>query len=177
MHSTRVFVIGVVALATLGFPVALGACGASAPSGDATTTNSSVDAATHYATELKFSECMRSHDVPGFPDPTPNATSSGGAIRTVLGIVLPAALNVHAPAFRSALTTCRKLVVGFTPEPVSAATKLQLIQSAECMRKHGVPNFPDPTFPAGGGIAQSVGPAADAQSPAFKHALAVCGGA
>ncbi len=148
MHSTQVVVIAVVAL---GCALAL------------------------YATQLKLSECMRSHDVPGFPDPTPNATSSGGAIRTVLGIVLSAALNVHAPAFRSALTTCRKLVVGFTPKPVSA-TKLKLIQSAECMRKHGVPDFPDPTFPAGGGIAESVGPAANAQSPAFKHALAVCGG-
>ena len=46
-----------------------------------------------------------------------------------------------------------------------------------CMRRHGVPNFPDPTFGPGGGIAQGVGPGANPQSPAYGHALAVCGGA
>ena len=56
------------ALAGVGCAPALAACGASAPPGAATATNASTDASSHYATQLKFSQCMRSHGVPGFPD-------------------------------------------------------------------------------------------------------------
>jgi hypothetical protein len=51
------------------------------------------------------------------------------------------------------------------------------LKFSECMRKHGVPNLPDPTFGPSGGITQGVGPGANSQSPAYEHALAVCGGA
>ena len=165
------------ALAGVCFALALAACGASAPPGAATTTNASADRSRHYSTQLQFSQCMRKHGVPDFPDPTPNATPPAGPVRVVLGIVLPQNMNPRAPEFRSALHTCQKLVIGSAPKPVSASTKLKAIQSAECMRKHGVPNFPDPTFPAGGGIAQVVEPGVNPQSPEFEHALAVCGGA
>jgi hypothetical protein len=37
---------------------------------------------------------------------------------------------------------------------VSETKKLIQLHFAQCMRKHGVPNFPDPTFPTGGGISQ-----------------------
>ncbi|HUA72757.1 MAG TPA: hypothetical protein VMA96_16795 [Solirubrobacteraceae bacterium] len=175
MHSTQLLVLG---MAVLGCAVALAACGASAPPGAATTTNASADTSSHHSTQIRFSECMRSHGVPDFPDPNPNATTSSGAVTMVLGIVLPQTIDVHAPAFRSALNECRKLVTGAAPKgAVPAATRLRLIQQAECMRKHGVPNFPDPTFGPGGGIAQAVGAGPNSGSPAFEHALAVCGGA
>ena len=37
--------------------------------------------------------------------------------------------------------------------PLSAAQKAAALKFAQCMRAHGVPHFPDPRFPAGGGIA------------------------
>jgi predicted small lipoprotein YifL len=43
-----------------------------------------------------------------------------------------------------------------------------------CMRSHGVPNFPDPAFPAGGGIAQNGGTTINRDSPAFQAAVAAC---
>jgi len=147
------------ALACFGCALALAACGASALPGAATATNASADASSHYSTQLKFSQCMRSHGVPDFPDPTPNATASSGPVRVVLGIVLPPTMNPRAPAFRSALNQCRKLVIGAAPKTVSASTRLKLIQSAECMRKHGVPNFPDPTFPPAAGSSRAWAPA------------------
>ena len=55
----------------------------------------------------------------------------------------------------------------------NASSQLAL---AECMRKHGVPNFPDPTFPAAGGIAESAGTSINRNSPAFQKAIAVCNG-
>jgi hypothetical protein len=177
MGGGQTITTALLAIAGVGCTLALAACGASAPPGDATTTNASAPAPGHYSTQLKFSECMRKHGVPDFPDPTPNATAASGPVIVILGIVIPPTLNPRAPAFRAALRTCQKLVIGSAPKPVSASTKLKLIESAECMRKHGVPNFPDPTFPAGGGIIESVGPGNDPQSPAFQHAMAVCRGA
>jgi hypothetical protein len=44
----------------------------------------------------------------------------------------------------------------------------------ECMRSHGVTDFPDPTFSAGGGIAQSAATRINRNSPAFQRAVAVC---
>jgi hypothetical protein len=56
---------------------------------------------------------------------------------------------------------------------VGGSEKRAAIANAECMRKHGVPNFPDPTF-SRGQLNTGLG-AIDPQSPAFKHAAAVCG--
>jgi len=73
------------------------------------------------------------------------------------------------------LTACGssgKASNGSSASGVSAGIKL-----AECMRSHGVPNFPDPS---GGGIAfGSPGaflsvPQTLMQSPAFKQAAAEC---
>jgi hypothetical protein len=47
------------------------------------------------------------------------------------------------------------------------------LRFAECMRSHGVPNFPDP--PAGGGPLKIVsGSGIDPQSPAFQSAQSAC---
>jgi hypothetical protein len=47
---------------------------------------------------------------------------------------------------------------------------------AQCMRTHGVPRVPDPTFPAGGGIAVKVPSGVDSSSPAFQQAREDCRG-
>jgi hypothetical protein len=44
------------------------------------------------------------------------------------------------------------------------------------MRKHGVPNFPDPTFPRSGGRSVQLPPGLSAQSPAFLNAAKACSG-
>ena len=46
---------------------------------------------------------------------------------------------------------------------------------SQCMRAHGVPSFADPTS-APVGVIASKRPGPGAQSPAFRHAVAVCGG-
>ena len=80
------------ALAGFGCALALAACGASAPPGAATATNASADASSHYSTQLKFSQCMRSHGVPDFPDPT---FPPGGGIIEGVG----PGVNPQSPAF------------------------------------------------------------------------------
>ncbi len=145
------------------------ACGAGAGTGTGSgpTDNHAAD-----STALRYAGCMRSHGVPDLPDPSANG-----------GIQIAAApsnrdLTPQAPAFQTAAKACRKLGPGLggPPHPLSAAQRTRLIAFSQCMRTHGVPSFPDPTFPASGGALIGAPPTAfNAGSPAFKRAMAACG--
>jgi hypothetical protein len=152
----------------LAFVLGLAACGASgSPSG--TTTN----AASGNRAQFALARCMRTHGVPNFPDPRPVtggfsiSATPGSSTLTVDGTTFA------GPAFVSAEKTCKLFGGGTSPPPITASQKRAAVAFAECMRKHGVPNYPDPTFPAGGGIAQ--GPGINRNSPAVQAAAAVCG--
>jgi hypothetical protein len=147
-----------IALAAVSCLLALAACGSSGPSSSAGTGSGDGLA-------LKFAECMRSHGVPNFPDPGKPVGGPGSGI------------NLQAPGFRSAGQTCDKLTNNPQPQgtPASASQRRAALAVSECMRKHGVPNFPDPTFPSSGGISfQVVGAGNTPQSPAFQRAQKVC---
>ena len=92
---------------------------------------------------------MRSHGVPNFPDLNPNGS-----------VDLPASINPEAPAFQSASQACASLRPGASsPPPISLTQQKSFLANAKCMRKHGVPNFPDPAFAPGGmGIGYNVAP-------------------
>lgn len=146
-----------IALAGVSLALAFAACGSSGgPSSAAGTGNGD-------ALALKFAQCMRSHGVPNFPDPGTPVGAEGSGI------------NEGAPAFQSAGRKCDKLTDNPQPKgsPASESQRLAAIAQSECMRKHGVPNFPDPTFLASGGISVDL-TGLDAQSPAFRHAQAAC---
>ncbi len=87
-------------------------------------------------------------------------------------------MSVNGPAFQAALQTCHSnLPNGGQPGQLSASRRNQALTFSECMRKHGVTNFPDPTFSSGGAqlhLTPSSG--IDPNSPAFKSAQAACGG-
>jgi hypothetical protein len=117
---------------------------------------------------------MRARGVPQFPDP--GGTPPAGSSVSILGAALPPTMDIKAPAFRSALNTCMtQFSAGHPRPPVSAAQKAAALTFSQCMRTHGVPAFPDPRFPAGGGIALGIGIRNDPNSPAFQHAQQVCG--
>jgi hypothetical protein len=115
---------------------------------------------------------MRSHGVPNFPDP-----GSGGGLSIGPG----SGIDPSSPKFRAAQQACQKLLPnGGQPSPQQRA-KMQaaLLAFSACMRSHGVPDFPDPTF-AGGGARLSLngGPGSDLnpQSPRFQAAQTACQG-
>lgn len=123
-----------------------------------------------FASFLRFSECMRAHGLPDFPDP-----SAGGGIH--LAIAPGSGIDPRSPAFQSAQRSCKHLLPGGGPRGrISESQKITLIKHAECMRANGVPGYPDPRFPPGGGIETFIGPDANAGSPAFQHAMKACGG-
>jgi hypothetical protein len=148
--------------------VAIGACGSSGHEGGASPANQF----------LAFSKCMRRHGVTAFPDPSP-----GG------GINLGSGINPAAPAFQAAQATCRKLLPGGGPPAhASEHQRLQLFATSECMRRHGVSEFPDPVTrttppsnPQAYSIAEGTGDlwllvpsTINVNSPAFTHAAKAC---
>lgn len=132
---------------------------------------------------LAFSECMRSHGVSNFPDP-----SAGGGIKVAQG----GNITPNSPAFKTAQTRCHKLLPGGgPPRGVSEQQREQMVRTAGCMRANGVTGFPDPTTtpPANpqdysivdgiggrsGGLFLLVPKTINVTSPAFRQAAKTCG--
>jgi hypothetical protein len=90
---------------------------------------------------VRFADCMRSHGVSGFPDPT----APGAAKEFILGQI--SGVDTRSPAFRSARSTCAHLLPSNGPNPQHATEQVitQLVRTSRCMRAHGVAEFPDPT--------------------------------
>jgi hypothetical protein len=116
---------------------------------------------------------MRVHGVPNFPDPVQSGNGRVGLqISAVPG---KGGLGLNSPAFQSAQQACKKLLPnGGNPPKLSAGEKQQFLKFAACMRTHGVPSFPDPTFSGGGVRVQIGGPGVSPSSPAFKAAQQSC---
>lgn len=114
---------------------------------------------------VAFSECMRSHGVPDFPDP--KITSGGGEV-----ISIP---DSDSPRFEAALKSCRKFLPdgGGSSPAQQAQEQDQLLRFARCMRARGVPDFPDPTV--SGGRARFPAGRIDLGSPRFAAAKKACG--
>ena len=124
-------------------------------------------ASNDHALGVKFATCMRDHGVPSFPDPETSA-----------GIQIPISLAKNpSPAFKSAMQACKYLMVaeGGSPPVVSASQKAAAVKLAQCMREHGVPNYPDPTYQDGQEVPPSIAnPAINPASPAFSAASKAC---
>ena len=148
-----------IVLAAVTCAAAIAACGSSSTSSRASAGSSQS------ARAIEYADCMRSHGVPNFPDPNAEGIS-----------VLPSGVNQQSPALLSAETGCARLRLGGSgASPIPESRKLQLISVTVCMRKHGVPNLPDPSF-HGGTVNLGGSPhfGINTQSPAFKQAAAVC---
>jgi hypothetical protein len=158
-----------IALAVVSLALAIAACGSSGKSSSTTGGSSNF--------QLALSECMRSHGVPNYPDPTKGPGGEGFSISSSPGSssLTVDDITFSGPAFQSAEKTCKLFGGGSSPPPISESQKLAAFHFAQCMRKHGVTNYLDPTFPAGGGISRTVVPGLNLQSPAVKQAAPACG--
>ena len=142
--------------------VSLSACGESASPGVAsvgptTTTSPPSTAQRAGADALRYSQCMRAHGVSDFPDPT-----AGG------GFHVPAGVK-RKPQFVSASEACQDdLSGGLSAKHVTVREELKY---AECMRAHGIRNFPDPM--PGGGF-RITNTTVNTHSPQFEAATRAC---
>ena len=115
-------------------------CGSNAPSGTGTAagTASSSAVGTGSASParrkaVKFAECMRANGVGDFPDP--NASGE-----------LPSfGISVSKAKWSAAVAACKELQPpGSLNATMTPAEQSAAIRFAQCMRKNGVKDFPDP---------------------------------
>jgi hypothetical protein len=123
-------------LAALALIALIGAgCGSNAPS-ETGTAGSTATAGSKSATDqdklVKLAECIRGHGVPHFPDPDAKGEFAFG-------------IDVSPAVWKQAVDACKALEPPGTfsgkrsPKQQSAALRF-----AQCVREHGVKDFPDP---------------------------------
>jgi hypothetical protein len=153
---------------------ALAACSSSAPP---------AASAPSYVQVLSLAQCMRSHGEPNFPDPNASGSytlTSSGSIKGAGG----ASIDINSSQVQVAYGDCRHLLPG--APSISRLQQLEqqgqtrqeqalpaLLKYSQCMRSHGVPNFPDlgqnDPSPAPGNSA-----AINPNSPQFQAASTAC---
>jgi hypothetical protein len=146
----------------------VGTTSASNPSsGSGGTPESGASRAAAQQKLVKFAQCMRTHGEPEFPEPTE-------------GNIEIHSQNGHGPnpqasQFKAAEKACSK----YAPSKVAAspaqqkAHEEQALKLSECMRSHGVPNFPDPKFSSGGNVEMNMS-GVNPSSPQFQAASKAC---
>jgi hypothetical protein len=141
-------------VAAVGMAVLLAGCGSSGSSPASAQSRK-------YQKALAFVQCMRAHGEPTFPDPT-----SQGIIRIQA--------NLNSPVLRAAGRACGSLLPPGSLQLTEAQQEqlaTQGLKRAECMRAHGVTNFPDPSAPGQQGPPQK---SIDPNSPVFQAAARAC---
>jgi hypothetical protein len=168
MRSRRPLILASVAVAAFS-PLAAG-CGGSGSPRVATVASTTTTATTTSHSELSatvaFSQCMRSHGVPNFPDPQHFA---GGNVK----------LTIHnlAPS-QSALSACGHLLpTNRGSQETARQRQTQLadeLSFARCMRSRGVARFPDPTAQGELTVAMVQAQGIDVHSPAVLRVVQAC---
>jgi hypothetical protein len=115
-------------LSPLALALVVASCGSSttSPSRTATTTPAGQ------AKAVKFAECVRSHGVPHFPDPDAKG-------EFIFGV------DVSPAVWNRAVDACKTLEPpGALSGKRSPKQQSDALRFAECVREHGVKDFPDP---------------------------------
>jgi hypothetical protein len=126
---------------------------------------------------LARSQCMRAHGIQNVPDPVkpsggegfPSTIRGSGDAMSIEGITF------SGPAFTAAEQACAATGTEQHGPRLTEARKESFIAQARCIRKHGVPDFPDPQFgPAGFGVRVPLSAGQDPDSPAILRAGKAC---
>jgi len=157
---------------------------------------------------VAYASCMRAHGLPSFPDPTTGTegggTSSGGSGQSFSmdfnGEIFNFAgtgIDPSSSTFQAAQQACvAKLGItakGFGSGPATPQEKQDALAFAACIRAHGFPTFPDPSFgtppppqPGGGSPGQphvvlggpgfyfQIPSSVDARSQQWQTAMSTC---
>jgi hypothetical protein len=141
--------------------VALAGCGGSGSKSPASGGSGSSASAAGTNRLERFSQCMRAHGEPNFPDP-----DAQGRFQ------LPAGMSTTSSQFQAAQEACKSLA---PPGPLNGQALNQnavrkALRFVACMRSHGAPTFPDPNaqgkFKGGGSL--------PVNSPQFFSAFRTC---
>jgi hypothetical protein len=142
----------------------LTACGAEEPATDGDRRTEAREAM------LAFAKCMRDQGI-DMPDPQ----FDGGRV-TQRG----PEERVAPEKMEKAEQACRKYMEDVEPPELSPEQQEEMkkaaLAHAQCMREHGLENFPDPTFDESGGAQIRIGPGSglDPEDPDFQAAEKAC---
>jgi hypothetical protein len=160
-------------LLTLALPL-LASCSSGSPDsasvaqlgGSASASASPTSSMSAYQTALAYSQCMRSHGVPNFPDPS---LGPGGTV----GIQIKggSGLDPNSSAFKAAQQACHSLQPGGQDNGRGSFNPAKIAPWAACIRQHGVPDFADPTN-TGSGMKISL--PSDVDPSKFQSAAQAC---
>jgi hypothetical protein len=133
------------------------ACGGSAKPVSAALTN--------YQKALAYSQCMRAHGEPGFPDPQPNGSL----------LIDGAKDRLNGALMNKASKACQHLMPLGAPMTAAQQRKLtaEALKFVACMRAHGLPTFPDPKVDSRG-IGLQIPQGVALNSPVLKNAQQAC---
>jgi len=141
--------------------------------GGVSSSNPGPSAASFTAAAFRYASCMRQHGLSNFPDPS--MTDHNGQ---QVGYLAPSNSLVASPAFNSANNDCQRILLPDLDTTQAAAERAareqHMLAFAKCIRRHGVPDFPDPTTQ--GQLTQQMiaSTGTDLQAPAVLAAAKAC---
>jgi len=122
-------------------------------------------AQTAYQKTLAYSQCMRAHGEPGFPDPQPNGNLLLDGQKD----------HLNGALMNSAQKACQHLLP--KNKPMTAAQQRQVTAQAlkfvACMRTHGITDMADPVV-SDGGISVRIPNGIKPNSPVLQAAQQAC---
>lgn len=161
---------GLLSAVAAGIAVCAPACGGSSPAGPAGPAHPPG-----YQQYHEYSQCMRSHGAPFWPEPVQVDQGVWDEPNTYK--ITPQILaQEHGPGWQAALTACQQVAPRLLPYTAAQISTLQsdLRKLAACMRGHGITHFPSPVAgPYGAGF-PSPGRGADPGSAQFLAAQRAC---
>ena len=126
------------------------------------------------AQSVKFAICMRAHGEPNFPDSAVTVNPDGGVL---FQLSKSSGIDPSSPTFKSAMRACQSLVPHAANHAgASTGSTDRLLKYVQCMRAHGVPDFPEPNsqgqimVEVTGGANSDLNPS----SPQFQAASQAC---
>lgn len=169
MTNRGLSLIAAAVVAGTGLSLLAAACGGgSTPGVAASAGTTTIQYGTHGASAaaLTFARCMRSHGVSHWPDPQSDGSFDKAELRN-LGITPSRVRTIEQ-------TYCH---VDFEnpgqTQTITAADRVDYLEAAACMRRHGFPGFPDPTFP-GHSVSVDIPASIDQNSSRFRNAATIC---
>ncbi|MBO0835754.1 MAG: hypothetical protein J2P28_09570 [Actinobacteria bacterium] len=145
----------------------LAAACSDSPSSTRTSGSTASGGSANSSTGVAYSQCVRSHGVPNFPDPDSNGQiPKEAAVRALR--------EVSDSVAKSASGACANLnPAGQGPTTLTTQQQQDYLRAAACMRSHGITNFPDPTF-SGGSVHFAFPSSIDTSSARFAQAQQIC---
>jgi hypothetical protein len=148
-----------VLLAVSATALAVAGCGGA---GDSKSSSSGSNANPTLEKAVKYAQCMRENGVTDFPDPDKNGKF----------VIAAGGPNQNSPQVKKAKQACKSQEPpGIQDDPAQVAQdQKEWLKFAQCMRRNGIPDFPDPQD----GRLLVPKDRINVNSPQFKKALNAC---